>query len=152
MTGWINLMKADWKGFKRHFDTGVRTANCHKRLLAIVAALVFLQLYFVRELIAAELLFGVGFAFLLVLVGVLYGVGAIGERGLEWSEAGARMIAHSTHRIYTRISPVVRAAGYLAMPVQQETPPPVPDDPSFPPSDPEPHLLPINPEPQPFPL
>ena len=59
------------------------TAKVRKRLMAIAAAIIILQLYFVRELIAAELLFGLGFAVMLVLAGVLYVVGAIGELALS---------------------------------------------------------------------
>jgi hypothetical protein len=57
-----------------------------------------LQLYFVRELIAAEMLFGLGFAAFLFLGGVIYVLGTLGERGLAWSEAHARVVAQSARR------------------------------------------------------
>ena len=69
-------------------------------LLMFLAVLFTLQKYFVRELLAAELLFGLGFAILLLLGGIIYLVGAIGERGLGWTEAGIRVIADSTRRGY----------------------------------------------------
>lgn len=103
-------------------ETIIRTAKTRKQLLAIVAVLIFLQFYFVRELIAAEFLFGAGFVVFLVLAGILYVVGAIGERSLEWSEAGVKVIAHSTHRIYNRISSPPSAVGYLTKLPQPEMP------------------------------
>ena len=87
------------------------TAKVRKRLMAIAAAIIILQLYFVRELIAAELLFGLGFAVMLVLAGVLYVVGAIGERGFDLTEAGARVVARSALRGYRKMAPVARAIG-----------------------------------------
>jgi hypothetical protein len=78
--------------------TFIRTTKPHKQLLAIVAAFVFLQLYCVRELVAAEFLFGAGLAVFLVLAVSLYLIGAIGERSLEWSEEGVKMLAHLMHR------------------------------------------------------
>ena len=86
-----------------------KTAKVRKRLMGIVAALVILQLYFVRELIAAELLFGIGFSVILVLAGILYLVGAIAEQGWDLTEAGARVIARSARRSYSKLSPVIGA-------------------------------------------
>jgi hypothetical protein len=57
-----------------------------------------LQLYFVRELIAAELLFGLLFALMLSLAGLFYAVGTIGVNGLDWAEAGVRVVANSARR------------------------------------------------------
>ncbi|MGA3294126.1 MAG: hypothetical protein ABSE45_09095 [Candidatus Acidiferrales bacterium] len=71
-----------------------------KGVLLILAVFFILQLYFVRELLAAELIFGVGFAVVLLLGGVFYVVGSVGERGLELTEAGARVIASSARRGY----------------------------------------------------
>jgi hypothetical protein len=95
-------------------ETIVRTAKTHKYLLAIVAALVFLQFYFVRELIAAEFVFAAGFSVFLVVTMILYVVGAIAERSLEWSEAGVKVTAHSTHRLYNRISSALPIVGDVA--------------------------------------
>lgn len=60
-----------------------------------------LQLYFVRELLAAELLFGLLFAFMLSLAGLFYAVGTIGLNGRDWAEAGARLVASSARRTYS---------------------------------------------------
>jgi hypothetical protein len=66
-----------------------------KWLISLLAVLFVLQLYFVREMLAAEVLFGIGFAVLLVLCGIFYVVGAVGERGLDLAEAGIRVAARS---------------------------------------------------------
>jgi hypothetical protein len=78
----------------------IRKAKVRKGLLSIVAIFFILQLYFVRELIAAELIFGLLFLGILALVGVSYVLGTIGERGLEWTEVGVRAIAGSARRGY----------------------------------------------------
>jgi hypothetical protein len=78
-----------------------------KRLLVAIAVFCVLQLYFVRELIAAELLFGLGFAVLLVLAGIFYVVGAIGERVIGATETGALAVARSARDGYSKASPVL---------------------------------------------
>jgi hypothetical protein len=87
-----------------------RTAKVRKRLLAIAAVFVVLQLYFVRELIAAELLFGLGFAVLFFLAAVFYVVGAIGERAIDVTKVGAHVVADSAHRGYVKAAPVLEVA------------------------------------------
>jgi energy-coupling factor transporter transmembrane protein EcfT len=81
-------MRATLGQLKTHLATITRTAKIRKWYAAIVAVFIILQLYFVRELIAAELLFSLGFAVLLVLAGIFYVLGAIGERGLDLTEVG----------------------------------------------------------------
>ena len=71
----------------------IEKAKVRKGLLFILGIFFVLQVYFVRELIAAELLFGLGFAVLMVLGGIVYLVGAIGERGLDWAATGVQVTA-----------------------------------------------------------
>jgi hypothetical protein len=71
-----------------------------------LAIFLVLQLYFVRELIAAELLFGVLFAFLLALAGLFYVVGTIGVNGLNWAEMGVRVVASSARRGYSALEEI----------------------------------------------
>jgi hypothetical protein len=59
-----------------------------------------LQVYFFREMVAAELLFGLAFLVMLTLVGIFYLIGAIGERGLDGVEAAVRAIGRSARRGY----------------------------------------------------
>jgi hypothetical protein len=86
----------------------IQSARVRKGTLAIVAAIVIFQLYFVRELIAAELLFAGGFAVLLILCGIFYLVGVVGERGLDWAEAGLRVTAEVARRGYASLEEVSR--------------------------------------------
>jgi hypothetical protein len=84
-------------GFARDL---IRKAKVRKGLLSIVAAFFILQLYFVRALLAAELIFVLFFLVILALVGVAYVLGTIGERGLAWTEVGVRTLAGSAKRGY----------------------------------------------------
>ncbi len=69
-----------------------------KGMMIVLAVLFSLKVYFVRELLVAELFFGLGFAVLLVLGGLAYLVVSAGERGLEYAEAGVRAIGDSARR------------------------------------------------------
>ncbi|MFZ3217431.1 MAG: hypothetical protein WA192_15335 [Candidatus Acidiferrales bacterium] len=86
----------------------VEKAKVRKGLLSIFAILFLFQLYFVRELLAAELLFGMGFALLMLLGGIFYLVGAIGERGLDWMEVGVRVTANVARRGYAGLEELSR--------------------------------------------
>jgi hypothetical protein len=72
-----------------------------KRVIWTAATLFVLQMYFVRELIAAELLFGLLFAAVFLFVAICYVLGTIGVDGLEWTEAGARVVAATARRYYS---------------------------------------------------
>lgn len=86
----------------------IQSAKVRKGTLAFIAAVIIFQLYFVRELIAAELLFAGGFAALLILGGVIYFFGVVGERGLDWTEAGLRVVAEFARRGYASLEEVSR--------------------------------------------
>jgi hypothetical protein len=86
----------------------VEKARLRKGMFLALAILFVFQLYFIRELLVAELLFAVGFAILLVLGGIFYLVGAIGERGLDWAEAGVRVIGDSARRGYSSLEEISR--------------------------------------------
>lgn len=84
--------------------SGVKQSmRVRKGMWAILATFIVLQAYFVRELLAAELLFGLAFAVLLALGAVAYVLGTIGERGLDWTEAGVRFVGASARRGYGAI-------------------------------------------------
>jgi hypothetical protein len=83
-------------------------AKVRKGMLSVVAVFFILQMYFVRELLAAELLFGLGFAVLLILGLLFYAVGTVGEKGLEWAEAGVRVIGSSARRGYAGLEEISR--------------------------------------------
>lgn len=80
-----------------------RKKALRKWLILSLAVLFILQLYFVREMLAAEVLFGMFFAVVLLLCGVFYAVGALGERGLDLAEAGIRVAARSARWSYSAL-------------------------------------------------
>jgi hypothetical protein len=86
----------------------IEKAKVRKGLLSMLAVFFVLQVYFVRELIAAELLFAMGFAVLMVLGGIVYLIGAIGERGLDWAEAGIRVSTDFARRGYAGLEELSR--------------------------------------------
>lgn len=70
-----------------------------RRSLWWAAGIAFvLQMYFVRELIAAEIIFGIFFIGLFFVVAAIYLVARLGEQGLRWSESGVRRFGNSTRR------------------------------------------------------
>jgi len=79
-----------------------------KGLLLVIAAIFVFQLYFVRELLAAELIFGLGFAALLGLGALAYLVGLLGERGLDYAEVGVRLIGESARRGFYALDEISR--------------------------------------------
>ena len=74
-----------------------------KLLIPALVVLFILQLYFVREMLAAEVLFGMFFAVILLLCGIFYAVGALGERGLDLAEAGIRVAVRSARWSYSAL-------------------------------------------------
>jgi glucose dehydrogenase len=69
-----------------------------KRIGWVITIGLVLQLYFVRELIAAELLFGVLFIAVFVLVSLCYLIGTVWENGLTWADLGARAVVNLARR------------------------------------------------------
>jgi hypothetical protein len=100
---------------KRHIETlGLalkriaEKAKVRRGMLSVLAVFFILQIYFVRELLAAELLFGMGFAVLFCLGLTIYAVGAIGERGLDAAEVGVRVVSNLARRGYASIEETSR--------------------------------------------
>jgi hypothetical protein len=83
-------------------------AKVRKGMLSLAAIFLILQMYFIRELLAAELLFGLGFAVLLMLGCVFYIVGAIGDKGLDWAEVGIRVASNLARRSYAGLEELSR--------------------------------------------
>jgi len=86
----------------------VEKAKVSRGLLLGVAIFFVFQLYFVRELLAAELLFGLGFALLLAVSALAYLVGSLGERGLDFAEVGVRAIGDSARRGFSALEEISR--------------------------------------------
>jgi hypothetical protein len=64
-------------------------------------------------LVAAELLFGLAFAIQLALSGLAYFVSSVGKRGLEFAEAGVRMIGDSARRGFSNLEGISRKPSRL---------------------------------------
>jgi hypothetical protein len=96
-------MRVVWERFKALLGVAVKHSKVRKRLTLALIVVLVLQLYFVRELIAAELLFGLGFLVLVGLVGIFYLVGLIGERSLGLLETATHGIAPYARRGYLRV-------------------------------------------------
>jgi len=73
-------------------------AKVRKGLFRVVAALLILQLYFVRELLAAELLIALAFVVFMAIFGIVYAIGTLGELGIAATETGLRVAAEGTKR------------------------------------------------------
>lgn len=79
-------MKKHMEKIKTFAKTVVQKTRLRKGLMAIVAVVLLLQFYFVRELLMAELLFALGFAVVLVLGGPVYLAGWAGVSWLQQPE------------------------------------------------------------------
>lgn len=99
-------MKSVLTELKENFRVLIGKAKVRKGVLLVLAVFFILQLYFVRELLAAELIFGAAFAIVALLVAVFYLVGTLSERGFELTEAGARVIATSARRGYSALEEI----------------------------------------------
>jgi uncharacterized membrane protein HdeD (DUF308 family) len=96
-------MNTIWGNLKALTAKLAGNAKVRYGALCFAAVVIVFQLYFVRELVAAELLFAMGFGVLFLLGGLLYVIGAISERGFDWTETGARVIASSARRGYATL-------------------------------------------------
>jgi hypothetical protein len=78
--------------------------------LALVA--IFTDVYFVREMLAAELFFVAAFVLFLALLGLCYLLGLIGEYGWKWIEEEAQTAISHSRRLHpplpaARLHPIV---------------------------------------------
>jgi hypothetical protein len=101
-------MKVNFEMLKAKMAELAQKAKVRKGTVSIIAVFFVLQIYFVRELIAAELLFGMGFAVLFVMGLIFYFIGTLGERGLDLGEAGVRVLATSARRGFDSLEEVSR--------------------------------------------
>lgn len=97
----IGLPKSGIAATASRFRNATGKSALGKIAVPVLAIALILQVYFLRELAAAELLFGLAFALIALLVGIFYVVGTIGERGLDGAEVAARMIGRSARRGYS---------------------------------------------------
>ena len=101
-------MNTVWGNLKVLTTKLAANARIRYTALSLLAILFIFQLYFVRELLAAEILFAMGFGVLFLLGSLFYVIGAISERGFDWTEAGVRVIANSARRSYATLEEISR--------------------------------------------
>jgi len=73
-------------------------ARVKKWMWGVVVAVIALQVYFVREIVAAELLFAMIFATILLLAFAFYLVKEAGERGIGLAESLVRVASPAFRR------------------------------------------------------
>ena len=86
-------MKKRLGPIKKFANSLVQKVRVRRKLLAALAAIFLLQFYFVRELLAVELFFALGFAVVLLLGGPAY---LIGSAGASWLERRPRSQSKAT--------------------------------------------------------
>jgi hypothetical protein len=79
------------------------SSKTRRRIIWTLAVIIILQAYFVRELIAAELLFGMLFGAIFLFVAICYTLGSAWEYGVVWGEVGVRAIANTARRGYSTL-------------------------------------------------
>ena len=94
-------MKMVWSEIKDYAGTLAQNKSFRKRAAWTLGIFLVLQIYFVRELIAAELLFGLCSPSCSCWQQFFIVVGTIGERGLDWAEVGVRAVASQSRRAYS---------------------------------------------------
>ena len=80
------------------FLKAAKEPKIRKPVLRVLAVLLILQIYFVRELIVAEVLFAIGFVVVMSIVGICYALGTIGLKGIDLTETGLRLAAQGARR------------------------------------------------------
>lgn len=73
-----------------------------------LAALVAFQIYLFRELVAAEMLFAIGFAILLIFASAIYGIAVAADRGLGWIEANSHGMTQLAKQQWSRLEALSR--------------------------------------------
>jgi hypothetical protein len=85
-----------------------KEAKIRRPILKGLAVLIVLQIYFVRELLVAEVLFALGFIALMGIFGIVYLLGTIGLKSIDLTETGLRVAANGARRSYDVLEVVAR--------------------------------------------
>ena len=75
-----------------------RDKKIQKWLWLSLAALIAIQIYYVREMLAALFIFAVLFAFGAVVAFILFIFDLVSQRTVEWAEPQAKRAAHAARR------------------------------------------------------
>ena len=76
----------------------LRNRKIQKGFWAGIAALIAVQIYYVREMLAALFIFAVVFAFGTVVALILFLLDKASQRTAEWAEPQAKRAAHAARR------------------------------------------------------
>jgi hypothetical protein len=101
----MKMILGQLKGHVKEFVASIEPKT-RKRIIWTLAVLFVLQVYFVRELVAAELLFGMLFAAMFLLAAICYLLGTISVDGIDWTEAGVRLVASTARRYYSLLEEI----------------------------------------------
>jgi hypothetical protein len=71
-----------------------------------LAVLIAFQIYLFRELVAAELLFAIAFAMLLIFVSAIYWIAVGADRGLGWIEANSHGVTERARQQLVRVEAI----------------------------------------------
>jgi len=81
-----------------NFLKGIRDKKIRKWLWLGLAALIAIQTYYVREMLAALFIFALLFAFGAFVAFILFLFDQASQRTVEWAEPQAKRAAHAAHR------------------------------------------------------
>ncbi|MGH9735319.1 MAG: hypothetical protein ACRD8A_12110 [Candidatus Acidiferrales bacterium] len=101
-------MNTGFGSLKQLIGKATASPRLSKSIIAASVIFVVLQLYFVQELIAAELLFAIAFVALFLLGLLFYTLGTIGERSFNLAEVGVRAFAVVARRGYAAMEEISR--------------------------------------------
>jgi hypothetical protein len=79
-----------------------------KPVIRGLIVLLVLQIYFVRELLVAEVLFAVGFLAVMAVVGICYALGTVGLKSIDVTETGLRLAVQGARRSFDVLEVVAR--------------------------------------------
>jgi len=88
----VIVMKNELRLIAARAATMIRTARVRRSLVAVLAAILLLRSYVVRELLATEFLFALAFVVVLAAGGAAYLIGSV---GLSWLEQPQRNLEKS---------------------------------------------------------
>jgi hypothetical protein len=81
----------------------LRNKKVQKWLWLALAALIAIQIYFVREMIAALFIFSVVFALGAMIAFIVFLFDQVSQRTVEWAEPQAKRAAHAARRGLTHL-------------------------------------------------
>jgi len=94
------IQRQQWTMIPRLRMQAAKHATVLSAAAGLLGVFLAIEIYFLRELLAAELLFGLGFALLSILAATFYLIGVVCQRGFDRTEACARLLLVSLRRMF----------------------------------------------------